>query len=189
MPIHSGKVKNEDINNKLLRSGIRAELEAINIYEQMAALTNNVAHRNIFLDMVKEEKAHMGKLYALLLIEDKEQEKELEEGRKNIEEISSSPKAAVKPEKEHKTTKSAHSASETEKPQETQKPVRPVYSTVKSEKPRQVFHRDTKDTEKTVGNLGIGTDTMCVSCGYKAKGITPNRCPICGAPGESFKRL
>jgi rubrerythrin len=61
--------------------------DAINLYEQMAALTTNENIRKILLDIAKEEKTHVGEFQALLLKEDKEQEKELEEGRKEVKEI------------------------------------------------------------------------------------------------------
>jgi rubrerythrin len=41
------------------------------------------------LDIAKEEKTHVGEFQALLLINDKEQEKEIEKGKREIEELSS----------------------------------------------------------------------------------------------------
>lgn len=61
-------------------------MDAINLYEQMASLTENKNIRKILLDIAKEEKTHVGEFQALLLMEDKEQEKELEEGKKEVEE-------------------------------------------------------------------------------------------------------
>jgi len=53
----------------------------------MAALTENENIRKILLDIAKEEKTHVGEFQSLLLIEDKEQEKELEEGKKEVREF------------------------------------------------------------------------------------------------------
>jgi len=39
------------------------------------------------MDIAKEEKTHVGEFQTLLLRLDKEQERELEEGRKEVEEI------------------------------------------------------------------------------------------------------
>jgi len=39
------------------------------------------------LDITKEEKTHMGEFQTLLLKMDKEQEKELEEGKEEVEEL------------------------------------------------------------------------------------------------------
>lgn len=84
IPIDLDKIKKGDIDNEILRVGMIAELDAINLYEQMAALTTNKNIRKILLDIAKEEKTHVGEFQALLLKKDKEQVKELEEGRKEV---------------------------------------------------------------------------------------------------------
>jgi len=84
IPLSLEKVGKEDLNKEILRAGIIAELDAINLYEQMAALTKNKNIRKILLDIAKEEKTHVGEFQTLLLMEDKEQEKELEEGKKEV---------------------------------------------------------------------------------------------------------
>lgn len=80
------KVKKEDLDKEILRAGIIAELDAINLYEQMANMTDNEGIRKILLDIAREEKTHVGEFQTLLLREDKEQVKELEEGKKEVEE-------------------------------------------------------------------------------------------------------
>ncbi len=87
IPVTLEKVKKGDLDKEILRAGIIAELDAINLYEQMAALTGNKDIRKILLDIAKEEKTHVGEFQALLLKEDKEQEEELEEGKKEVEEL------------------------------------------------------------------------------------------------------
>ena len=84
IPLSLEKIGKEDLNKEILRAGIIAELDAINLYEQMAALTENKNIRKILLDIAKEEKTHVGEFQTLLLMEDKEQEKELEEGEKEV---------------------------------------------------------------------------------------------------------
>ena len=86
LPRKLEKVKKEDLDKEILRAGIIAELDAINLYEQMAAMTGNDDIRKILLDIAREEKTHVGEFQTLLLKEDKEQVKELEEGRKEVEE-------------------------------------------------------------------------------------------------------
>lgn len=86
IPIDLDKVKAKDLDKEILRAAIIAELDAINLYEQMAALTQNKNLRKILLDVAGEEKTHVGEFQALLLEEDKEQAEELEEGRKEVEE-------------------------------------------------------------------------------------------------------
>jgi len=87
IPLNLAEIAKGDIDKEILRVGIIAELDAINLYEQMAALTENENIRKILLDIAKEEKTHVGEFQTLLLMEDKEQEKELEEGKKEVKEI------------------------------------------------------------------------------------------------------
>lgn len=87
IPINLEKVIKGDVDREILRAGIIAELDAINLYEQMAAMTGNENIKKILLDIAKEEKTHGGEFQALLLREDREQVKELEEGKKEIEEL------------------------------------------------------------------------------------------------------
>ena len=89
IPINLEKIKKEDLNKEILRAAIIAELDAVNLYEQMAALTENKHLKTILLDIAKEEKTHVGEFQALLLMNDKQQEKELAEGKKEVEELTS----------------------------------------------------------------------------------------------------
>ncbi len=87
IPINLDKIKKEDLDKEILRVGILAELDAVNLYEQMAAMTENESIKEILLDIAKEEKTHVGEFQALLLKKDKEQVKELEEGKKEVDEL------------------------------------------------------------------------------------------------------
>ncbi len=87
LPINLNLLKKEDLDKEILRAGIIAELDAINLYEQMAAATENENIKRILLDIAKEEKTHVGEFLALLLKFDREQVKELEEGKKEVEEL------------------------------------------------------------------------------------------------------
>jgi len=87
IPINLAKMKKEDVDKEILRVGVIAELDAISLYEQLASMTENKNIKNTLLDIAKEEKTHMGEFQALLLKEDKEQEKELEEGKKEVDEL------------------------------------------------------------------------------------------------------
>lgn len=86
-PVDLKKVDGGDIDIEILRFGMIAELDAINLYEQMAAMANNDGIRKVLLDIAKEEKTHMGEFQTLLLKLDTEQEKELEEGKKEVQEL------------------------------------------------------------------------------------------------------
>ncbi len=87
IPIDLDKVKKEDIDNEILRVGMIAELDAINLYEQLAAIAQSENLKKILLDIAKEEKTHVGEFQALLLKTDPEQVKELEEGKKEVDEL------------------------------------------------------------------------------------------------------
>ena len=86
IPINLEKTSKERIDNEILRIGIIAELDAVNLYEQMAAAAQDKNIKKILLDIAKEEKTHVGEFQTLLLNRDTEQVEELEAGRKEVEE-------------------------------------------------------------------------------------------------------
>jgi len=85
-PLDLSKVKKGELNKEILRIGMIAELDAINLYEQLAAMTEDLNIKEVLLDIAREEKTHFGEFQILLLQKDEEQTKELEEGRKEVEE-------------------------------------------------------------------------------------------------------
>ena len=87
IPIDLSKVKKEDLNKEILRAAIIAELDAISLYEQMAALTTDERIREVLLDIAKEEKTHVGELLTLLLKLDVEQKEEIEKAKEEIKEL------------------------------------------------------------------------------------------------------
>jgi len=70
-----------------LRLAIIAELDAINLYGQLASTIDDEKIRKVFEDISKEEKTHVGELLALLKTLDTEQVSELEAGAKEVEEL------------------------------------------------------------------------------------------------------
>ncbi len=86
LPTNLDGVSKEDIDKEILRLGMIAELDAVNLYEQLAAKTESEDIRKILLDVAKEEKTHIGEFQELLLRIDKEQVEELEAGKKEVEE-------------------------------------------------------------------------------------------------------
>jgi len=80
-------VKKEELDREILRVGVIAELDAVNLYEQLAAMTENENIKKILLDIAKEEKTHVGEFQALLLRIDEEQVREMEKGKKEVEEL------------------------------------------------------------------------------------------------------
>ena len=87
IPIILESVGKEDTDKEILRTGIIAELDAINLYEQMAAMAKDNDIKKILLDIANEEKTHVGEFLTLLQRKDREQEAELEEGKKEVEEL------------------------------------------------------------------------------------------------------
>ncbi len=86
IPVNLEKIKKEDLDKEILRAGIIAELDAVNLYEQMATMADSAAIKKILLDVAKEEKTHVGEFQALLLKEDGEQSEELVKGGEEVKE-------------------------------------------------------------------------------------------------------
>ncbi len=87
IPIDLEKINKEDIDKEILRAGIIAEYDAINLYEQMAALAQDENIKRVLLDVAKEEKEHVGEFQTLLLQKDKELGEEMEGGKEEVEEL------------------------------------------------------------------------------------------------------
>lgn len=62
----------KDLDKEILRAAMIAELDAVNIYEQMANLTKNEEIRKILLDIAREEKIHVAMFETVLLQADNE---------------------------------------------------------------------------------------------------------------------
>ena len=81
------KMAKEQPDVELIRIGIIAELDAINLYEQLAAQAKDELVRKVFLDIAKEEKEHFGEFLYLLKKFDYEVEEALEEGGDEVREM------------------------------------------------------------------------------------------------------
>ena len=86
IPLQLEKVRKEDVDKEILRAGIMAELDAVSLYEQLAAMARKEEIRKILLDIAREEKTHVGEFQALLLKEDPEQAEELRAGEREVRE-------------------------------------------------------------------------------------------------------
>jgi rubrerythrin len=87
LPVDLAKVDAKDLDREILRAGMIAELDAVSFYEQLAAMTKSEDLRKVLADIATEEKTHMGEFQTLLLKLDESQKKELEEGRREVEEL------------------------------------------------------------------------------------------------------
>lgn len=87
IPANIEKLEGNELDMEILRAAIIAEFDAINLYNQMAALTANENLKKILLDVAKEEKTHVGEFQALLLSTDPEHAQELEHGKEEVKEL------------------------------------------------------------------------------------------------------
>ncbi len=87
IPKNLRSVSKENIDKEILRAGIIAELDAVSLYEQLAAMTEDENVRKVLLDIAKEEKEHVGEFETLLLEKDKEQVEASKEGKEEVEEL------------------------------------------------------------------------------------------------------
>jgi rubrerythrin len=86
IPFKLESITTADRDREILRAAIIAELDAINLYEQMASLASAAAMKTILLDVAREEKTHVGEFQALLLRLDAEQASELQAGEREVRE-------------------------------------------------------------------------------------------------------
>jgi rubrerythrin len=87
MPVDFSKVPKENLNKEILRAAIIAELDAINLYEQLAAITDDADLKKVLLDIAREEKTHVGEFQTMLLRLDAEQVAEMEHAKEEIQEL------------------------------------------------------------------------------------------------------
>jgi len=74
-------------DKEILRAGLIAEYDAINLYEQMASLAESENIKKVMLDVAKEEKEHVGEFQTLLLRLDEEQVEEMNGGKEEVKEL------------------------------------------------------------------------------------------------------
>lgn len=80
------KLSKEEVA-EALRLSIIAELDAINLYLQLARAIDDERYRRVFEDIAKEEKTHVGEFLALLKTLDAEQVEELAKGAREVKEL------------------------------------------------------------------------------------------------------
>jgi len=86
-PINLDKVSDELKDLEILRVGMQAELDAVNLYEQLASLAEKDDIKAILMDIAREEKTHVGEFEALLMKYDAEQVEESRKGKEEVEEM------------------------------------------------------------------------------------------------------
>jgi len=88
LPINLDKISQEDIDREIARIGMIAELDAVNLYEQLAQMAQDETLKKVLLDIAKEEKTHLGEFQAILLKKDPEQAEELKKGKEEVAQLS-----------------------------------------------------------------------------------------------------
>ncbi len=87
IPIDTDKIDQEDLDKEILRKSLLAELDAIDLYEQMANMTNDENIKKVLLDVAREEKEHVGEFQEMLLRRDEEQVEQMKEGKEEVKEL------------------------------------------------------------------------------------------------------
>ena len=65
MSVRFDKVRKEDLNQEILRAAIITALDAVNLYEQMAALTDNKHLKKALLGIARDEKTNLEQFQTL----------------------------------------------------------------------------------------------------------------------------
>jgi rubrerythrin len=72
IPINLKMVNKKDLDKEIMRAAMIAELDAVNLYESMASLTDSEDLKVILLDVAKEEKVHVAMFQTVLMEVDRE---------------------------------------------------------------------------------------------------------------------
>lgn len=88
------------LNNKellrALRFSIAAELEAIQIYDQLAEASDNELFKKVMLDIADEERVHVGEFMKVLFKLSESEKEKYGEGFKEVEDLQRSMQALYK---------------------------------------------------------------------------------------------
>lgn len=84
LPTNLSGLPQDQKDKEILRLGMIAELDAVSLYEQLAAATNNEDIKKVLLDIAKEEKTHVAEFETMLLKLDQEQVQENEKGKQEV---------------------------------------------------------------------------------------------------------
>lgn len=86
IPADIKSVPEGDIDKEIIRAAIVAEIDAINLCEQIANLTKNTYINPVLTDVAKEKKTRIGEFQAFSLQFDPQHKKEVEAGARDAEE-------------------------------------------------------------------------------------------------------
>ena len=83
-PVDLGKLNEKELNQEILRLGMIAELDAVSFYEQLATKTSDPKIKKLLVDILREEKTHIGEFQELLKRADPEYAAELKKGEQEV---------------------------------------------------------------------------------------------------------
>ncbi|MDK2911842.1 MAG: hypothetical protein PWR29_799 [Methanolobus sp.] len=72
IPVDLSRVDKKGLDKGIMRAAMIAELDAVNLYESMAALTDNQGLAAILHDVAREEKVHVAMFQTVLMEVDRE---------------------------------------------------------------------------------------------------------------------
>lgn len=87
LPIDVKNGTSEEIDNQILRAAMIAELDAVNLYEQLVSMATNELAKKVLLDVAHEEKIHAGEFESVLEKLDPAYEEAEEEGEEEVEDM------------------------------------------------------------------------------------------------------
>lgn len=67
--------------------------------------------------------------------------------------------------------------------------VRSTHYALEAEKIHEAMYQEAKQTVATGKDIKIGPVSICPVCGYTVEREVPEICPICSAPGKSFREF
>jgi rubrerythrin len=82
----SKSLSNDDLV-RAVRQLVAAEMEAVQMYSQISAATNNAKARAVINSVIEEEKVHVGEFLQLLFQLDPNEKSKYEEGMRESEEL------------------------------------------------------------------------------------------------------
>ncbi|MGB9681504.1 MAG: rubrerythrin family protein [bacterium] len=73
--------------------------------------------------------------------------------------------------------------------QEEKEAIRSIHYAIEAEKIHSVMYQKAKRAVDEGKDADVGSIYICQVCGHTVEGEAPERCPICGAPREKFKKF
>ena len=73
--------------------------------------------------------------------------------------------------------------------QDEKKAVKSMHYALEAEKIHASLYGEAKEAVKSGKDLEVGEINICPVCGHTVVGKAPERCPICGASGDRFRKF